>query len=109
LFSGTCRSRDIEAVLKHLEARHNVAFDCQNDCELRRGDLFRCIDPGSKRTSNGSAALAGEDVLDIEGDGGAMSTRLCQGGQRLIGEPLLSRLRHQRDEFPASLPPLRTS
>jgi hypothetical protein len=38
-YSGAGRLRYVEAVLQHLETRRDIASDCQNDRELRRGDL----------------------------------------------------------------------
>jgi hypothetical protein len=68
-YSDSGRLRDVEAVLQHLEACHDIAFDRQDDRELRRGDLAGGLDPGLERTDDRYATVAREDVLDIEGDG----------------------------------------
>jgi hypothetical protein len=67
--SGAGRLRDVKAVLQHLEARYDIACDRQDDRELCRGDLAGRLDPSLECTDDRCAALAGEDVFDIEGDG----------------------------------------
>src|SRR5882672_7120851 len=68
LFATGCL-RNVEAVLQHLEARHDIARNRQDDRELRRGDLAGRLDPGLERSDDRGAALAGQDVLDFKGDG----------------------------------------
>jgi hypothetical protein len=77
--------RNVEAVFQHLEARHDIACDGQDNCELRRSDLAGRLDPGLERTDNRGAAVACENVLDIE----------CNGfGQRAhIADEISNRLR----------------
>src|SRR5712671_6152070 len=67
--SAAGRLRNVEAILQHLEARHDIARSRQDDRELRRGDLAGRLDPGLERTDDRGAALAGQDVLDLKGDG----------------------------------------
>jgi hypothetical protein len=64
-YSGAGRVRDIETVLQHLEARHDIACDRQDDRELRRSDLAGCLDPGLERTNDRGASVACENVLAI--------------------------------------------
>ena len=68
-YPGAGRLRDVETVLQHLEARHDIACDRQDDRELRRSDLAGCLDPGLERTSDRGASVVCENVLDIERDG----------------------------------------
>jgi hypothetical protein len=68
-YSGAGRLRYIEAVFQHLEARHDIARDCQDDRELSRGDLVGRLDPGLQRADYRCAAVACEDVIDFEGNG----------------------------------------
>ena len=49
LFATGCL-RNVEAVLQHLEARHDIARNRQDDRELRRGDLAGRLDPGLERS-----------------------------------------------------------
>jgi hypothetical protein len=86
--SGAGRLRDIEAVLQHLETRHNIARDRQNNRELRPGDLASRLDPGLERADDRGAAIAGKDVLDIEGDGlGQRADIADEIGDRLAAGP----------------------
>src|ERR1700682_3456464 len=87
-YSVAVRLRDVEAVLQHLKARHDIACDRQNDRELRRGNLVGRLDPGLERTDDCGAAVAGKDVLDIEGDGlGQRADIADEIGDRLASGP----------------------
>ena len=67
--SGARGLRDLEAVLEHLVARHDIACDRQDDRELRRDDLAGRLDSGLKRSDDRGAAVARENVLDLKADG----------------------------------------
>jgi hypothetical protein len=59
----------LEAVLQHLEGRHHVTCDGENNRELARDNPVGRLDPSLKRTDDRGARVADEDVLDIESDG----------------------------------------
>src|SRR5258708_35162906 len=86
--SGTGRLRNVEAVLQHLEARHDIARNRQDDREMRRGDLAGRLDPGLERTDDRGAALAGQDVIDLKGDG-LISARLSRMKSATAWRPVL--------------------
>src|SRR5258708_19629934 len=52
-----------------MEGNHDIARKREDDRELRRGDLAGGLDPGLERTDDRGAVLAGQDVLDLKGDG----------------------------------------
>jgi hypothetical protein len=67
--SGACSFRDTEAVLQHLEARHDVARDCQDDRELRAGDFPGRLDSRLQCTDDRCTAVASEDAIDFKSNG----------------------------------------
>ena len=63
--SVASRLRDVKAVLQHLVARHHIAFDRQDDRELRRDDVAGRLDPSLERANDRGAAIAGENVVPV--------------------------------------------
>ena len=72
----------------YREAGHGAAFDRKDDCELRRGDVARRIDPGPERANNCGATFAGENILNLERHG----IRQCADITNKIGHSLTPQL-----------------
>jgi len=75
LFSGTGRLRNVEAVLQHLEARHDIARNGRMIANCVAVILPVALIPGLERTNDRGAALAGQDVLDLKVTG-SVSARI---------------------------------